>query len=249
MSKVRIEDKKSALPPECASNVVSKNEIKYPPNGESIAYKTKKSSTLKKRNWAFIVYPESAPADWKERLQAKGLQCAISPLHDKDLNPDNTLKKPHWHVIAVYAGPTSFNIVQKITEELNSPNPQPLEQIKGYYRYLSHKDNPEKHQYDEKEIQTLNGFSIFDFSEIAKGEALEIKRIICRYIRENEILTYSKMFDILDAEEKTAELDVFSNNTMFFKEYIKGVWQAKGCSSNGKKTDLNSLTDQALAEH
>lgn len=92
MSKVRFEDKKSALPPECASNVVSKNEIKYPPNGESIAYKTKKSSTLKKRNWAFIVYPESAPADWKERLQAKGLQCAISPLHDKDLNPDNTLK-------------------------------------------------------------------------------------------------------------------------------------------------------------
>ena len=42
---------------------------------------------IKKRNWAFVLYPESAPADWLERLQATGLPGAISPLHDKTLTP------------------------------------------------------------------------------------------------------------------------------------------------------------------
>ena len=27
----------------------------------------------KKRNWAFVVYPESAPSDWIEQLQQRGL--------------------------------------------------------------------------------------------------------------------------------------------------------------------------------
>lgn len=49
------------------------------------------AKNIKKRNWAFVLYPESAPADWREQLQKTGLQCAISPLHDKDMNPDLSL--------------------------------------------------------------------------------------------------------------------------------------------------------------
>ena len=107
------------------------------------------AKNIKKRNWAFVLYPESAPADWREQLQKTGLQCAISPLHDKDMNPDNTPKKPHYHVILTYSGPTSYNVVKALTDGFNQPIPQALEQVRGYYRYLTHKDNPEKAQYDE----------------------------------------------------------------------------------------------------
>ena len=41
---------------------------------------------VKKRNWAFVLYPESAPFDWSEQVQLTGLHCAISPLQDKDMN-------------------------------------------------------------------------------------------------------------------------------------------------------------------
>ena len=44
---------------------------------------------LKKRYWCFIGYPESLPPNWIEVLTLTGLQVAISPLHDKDLDP-------HW---------------------------------------------------------------------------------------------------------------------------------------------------------
>ena len=47
------------------------------------------NKNTKKRYWAMVLYPESAPENWKDLLQATGLQIAISPLHDKDLNADN----------------------------------------------------------------------------------------------------------------------------------------------------------------
>ena len=75
---------------------------------------------------------------------------AISPLHDKDLNATGEPKKAHWHVIVVYGSPTTESNVKSLTERLNAPKPIPLEQVRGYYRYLTHKDNPEKAQYDEK---------------------------------------------------------------------------------------------------
>ena len=124
------------------------------------------SKNVKKRNWAFVLYPESAPVDWRDLLQKTGLQCAVSPLHDRDLNPDGEPKKAHFHIIICYSGPTSFNVVKALTDSLCCPIPQALEQVRGYYRYFTHKDNPEKFQYQESEISTINGFSIMDFVEL-----------------------------------------------------------------------------------
>ena len=182
---------------------------------------SEKKSSVKKRNWAFVVYPESAPSDWREQLQLTGLQCAVSPLHDKDMNADNTPKKAHWHVIACYSGPTSYNIVQKLTEQLNAPIPQALEQIRGYYRYLTHKDNPEKVQYSELKITTINGFNIADFVELSKSEIVEIKRKLQRFIRDENIVEYGKFMDVLQDNEMNLEYEVACSNTMFFNTYLK----------------------------
>ena len=97
---------------------------------------------IKKRNWAFILYLDSAPINWRDILQETGCMFAISPYHDKDINPDNTPKKPHYHIIMCYDGPTSYNVVKRITDSVNATIPQPLEQIRGYYRYFTHTDNP-----------------------------------------------------------------------------------------------------------
>lgn len=178
------------------------------------------AKNIKKRNWAFIVYPESAPADWLNILQQTGLQCAISPLHSDDLNADNTPKKPHYHVIACYNGPTSFNVVKALTDSLNAPIPQALEQIKGYYRYLTHKDNPEKAQYSELGIKTVNGFNILDFTELTRHETSEIKKTLIKIINDNCILEYSSLLDFLIYNELMAEFDVATTNTILLNTYI-----------------------------
>lgn len=182
---------------------------------------------VKKRNWAMVLYPESAPQDWREQLRLSGLQVAISPLHDKDVNPDNEPKKAHHHVILVYGSPTTYNNVKSLCDRLNQPIPQPLEQVRGYYRYLTHEDNPEKAQYSKSDIQTLNGFDIREFVELTKSEVVKAKREILQLIRDNGLTEYADLIDILvDGGEGTADMfDVASNNTLFFKAYITSQWR------------------------
>lgn len=175
---------------------------------------------VKKRNWAFVLYPESAPKDWLDLLQQTGLQFCVSPLHDKDLNADNTPKKAHYHIILIYDGPTTYNNVRQLTESLGQPIPQPLEQVRGYYRYLTHKDNPEKYQYDEKDILSFNGFSIKDFIELTTSEVMQIKKSIQQFIRDNEILEYSLLMDVLLDNDLKDMYEVATNHTYFFDKYI-----------------------------
>jgi len=183
----------------------------------------KDEKDVKKRNWAFVAYPESLPKDWKEQLQKSGIQVAISPLHDKDLNPDGTLKKPHYHVILVYGNPTTYSNVRAFCNgRLGQSIPQPLEQVRGYYRYLTHEDNPEKHQYSKADIQTINGFDIRDFVELTASEVLKLERETVQFIRDNDITEYSDLIEILmDGGETTADMfEVASSHTLFFRSYL-----------------------------
>ena len=179
-----------------------------------------KKENVKKRNWTFVLYPESAPKDWQEKLKLSGLMCAISPLHDKDTNPTGEAKKAHYHILIVYSGPTTYNAVAKFTASLNATIPQALESVRGMYRYFSHKDNPEKYQYNEAEITTINGFNINDLVELTKSEVNELKVSILGYVRRLCITEYADLVDFLVDNEMLAEYDVVINNTFFFNTYI-----------------------------
>ena len=189
---------------------------------------------VKKRNWAFVLYPESAPADWREQLTKSGIQAAVSPLHDRDLNADGEPKKPHYHVILVYGNPTTYNNVKSFTNgKLGQTVPQPLEQVRGYYRYLTHEDNPEKEQYSKSDIQLITGFDIRDFVEMTKSEVTRYKRELLDFIRDNNLIEYSDLLDILlDGGEATADLfEVASNHTLFLTKYIASRrYKITGCT-------------------
>ena len=178
------------------------------------------AENVKKRNWTFVLYPESAPSDWQEQIKLSGLMSAISPLHDKDINPTGEAKKAHYHILLVYSGPTTYNAVAKFTASLNATIPQPLESVRGMYRYFSHKDNPEKYQYNESDIVTVNGFNIADLVELTKSEVNEVKARVLRLIREVDIIEYADLIDFLTDNEMLVEYDVAVNNTFFFNSYI-----------------------------
>lgn len=195
--------------------------------------KMSSGKNVKKRNWAFVLYPESAPDDWRDQLQKTGLQCAISPLHDQDLDPNGEPKKAHYHVILVYSGPTSFNVVKGLCDTLKQPIPQPLEQVRGYYRYLTHKDNPEKAQYSDSDIETINGFNICDFVEMTKSEVVAFKKKLQQLIRDFDIFEYADLMDLLADSQMNEEYEVASNHTYFFDKYIASR-RNKGISEGRK---------------
>lgn len=179
------------------------------------------SKNVKKRNWAFVGYPESLPDDWKDQLIQTGLPFAVSPLHEFDTDPTGEVKKPHYHFILCYSGPTSFNVVKALTDRLNSPIPLPLEQVKGYYRYFTHKDNPEKFQYDEHFISTYNGFDIFDYTDLTNHEQMEIKLRVHQLADEFDIVEYYDMLSYLLSHQMLTEYDYVSNHTFHFHAFFK----------------------------
>jgi hypothetical protein len=184
----------------------------------------KQKTKQKSRYWAFVVYPEGnppAPTDWVDRLQQTGLKCAISPLHDCDLDPTGTPKKAHWHVIACWDGPTTANVVKAITDALNAPTAQALNSVGGYYRYLTHKDNPEKHQYSESDIKTLNGFNVADYCELTRREVNDTKIRLIEFIKERNLLEYSDLLEILLRDGMALELDIAMNQTVLFTGYLR----------------------------
>lgn len=54
------------------------------------------------RVWAFEVYPSSADPEWMNYLGESLIHAYVSPLHDKDLDPDGEAKTPHYHILLMY---------------------------------------------------------------------------------------------------------------------------------------------------
>ena len=90
------------------------------------------------RNFATVVYPESAPQDWLEKLAEAKIEALVSPLHDKDKNPDGEPKKAHYHVILMFETVKTTEQVKEITEKIGGVGVEKINSLRGYARYLIH---------------------------------------------------------------------------------------------------------------
>ena len=54
------------------------------------------------RNFATVVYPESAPENWMDILNDYHVPAFVSPLHEFDFNATGETKKAHYHVMVMY---------------------------------------------------------------------------------------------------------------------------------------------------
>jgi len=181
-----------------------------------------KHEKTKSRVWAFVAYPESAPENWQDILQQTGLEYAISPLHDSDKDPTEEDKKPHWHVIMVWRRGTATGAsAGRISESVNAVLPIPLNAVRGYYRYLTHKDNPEKYQYEDSDIKSLNGFNIANYSELSSSEVNIILDQLQKQIRANGLVEYSDLIEMLEDSDMITEMRVARSHTIFFTGYLR----------------------------
>lgn len=179
------------------------------------------TKVVKARHWAMVVYPESAPENWIDIINETHLQFAISPLHNKDTNPDGEIKKPHWHVILSWDGPQRLSAAKNIADKINAPIPVKLESVRGAYRYFTHMDNPEKYQYDEKDIKVFNGFDISNFIALTKEEKYKAIQDIKVLIHEKNITEYIDLLDILEMHDDFNLFKVACDNTILFNALLR----------------------------
>lgn len=177
---------------------------------------------LRVRNWSWIVYPESAPANWRDILNELGEKWIESPLHDKDINETtNEIKKPHWHIIISFANKKSYKQMVKISELLNSPNPKNVANLQGAVQYLWHRNNPEKYQYDKKDVVAHNGFKYKQYLNDVGVDTDSILKEIVIWIQTNGCVEYGDLVNYSVSERADDWFPVVRSQTIFLNAYLR----------------------------
>lgn len=189
---------------------------------------TEKKAEKRTRNWVFILYPESAPENWKELLKEEMISFAVSPLHDLDISDENTgvLKKAHYHIMLCFDSVKAFSQVEVITKKLNCPIPQPVNSYKGTIRYMVHKDDPKKYQYNIADIYVHGDVDIVSPFQTSTSRYEAIKEML-NYVKEHNISEFQDLMDYAMAEQEEWFRYLCDNSAYIVQEYIKSVRHRK----------------------
>lgn len=151
-----------------------------------------------KGNIRCITFSDNEPAHWEEliKITKANYQNYYYIYHDKDLDENGNLKKKHLHIVAFDKGGTSFKAHCSRYESVIPANMiRKVRSPRAIVRYLTHKDSPNKAQYDEKEVFTnslskyraylrdeiddlglYENYMLLKSGKISVGEFLEIYR-------------------------------------------------------------------------
>lgn len=178
--------------------------------------------TGRTRTWTFILYPESAPTNWRDILNDLFIEWVESPLHDKDVNPDGEIKKPHWHILLIFPSVKTYEQVLDVTSVLQAPVPQKAMSAKGVVRYMLHLDNPEKFQYDRSELKGYGGVDLNELLRPSSSDRYELIKEILIFIRENDIKEMKQLLDYAIQERFDDWFPLLADNSAYIVgQYIK----------------------------
>lgn len=191
------------------------NEKKSTPNqGERKETRT--------RTWTFVLYPESAPPNWRELIDELHIEWVESPLHDKDINANGEVKKAHWHILLLFGGVKAYDQVKEITDQLNAPIPERCHNAKALVRYMAHMDNPEKAQYSQSDIIAHGGVDLSDLLRPSASERYSIIREMLQYVKDNGITEYQDLADYAMVNEFDRWFPLLCDNSSYVvNQYIK----------------------------
>ena len=178
------------------------------------------------RNWWFVFYPDSAPKNWKQIIEEWHCEAYVSPLHDRDLNGDNSLKKPHWHIVLCFSGKKSMAQIQALSDELSGVKLQRKINIvkdrRVSIRYLIHQDNPEKAQYDISDICEFGNADVLQFFSGEKDDDKAIAEMMA-WCRDNQCYSFA-MFANYCADNNIEWFRILhSKKSYFMDKYIKSL--------------------------
>lgn len=200
-------------------------------------YFTMKSSNnttnARYRNWATIIYPESASPNWKEYLADLKTPIYISPLHNLDINPTGEPKKAHYHVIMMFDGKKSAEQVHSLLDPIGAVGLEVVNTKRGYARYLCHLDNPEKHQYSVEDVTQLGGADFMSDIGLPTDKYKAISEMIA-WCNDNGVIMYCDLFDFASKEKPDWFRILCDSGTLVVKEYLKSKEYSMRVSSKQK---------------
>lgn len=188
----------------------------------------------KSKYFCALLYPDSASYDTDKIIKAlaqEHLTFAVSPLHDRDVEDDGSIKKGHYHLLLAYSSATTLNNIRSWFKVCGMPESD-LHSVRvcasgvGYYRYLTHMDNPEKVQYDYNDIRVFNDTDeLFKkFSKSASEKIDELVRIF-HIVDELNTISFHSLVNYLMLNERDLFKMLTSSSALAIcvKEYQRSL--------------------------
>ena len=201
-----------------------------------------KKATTRTRNFATVIYLDSAPGNWQDILTDMKVPIFVSPFHNKDVNPGGELKKAHYHVMFMYDSVKTVAQAEENIKLINGVGCEIINSTRGYGRYLCHLDNPEKFQYPIEDVKSLCGADYQAIIQLVSDKYQIIGEmqdfcdkynvtsfyLLAKYARKNNSNWYRSLCD---------------NSTFYMKEYLKSKsWS----DSNGMNEIIDSETGDII---
>lgn len=197
-----------------------------------MANQNAKSSTSRTRNYACVVYPESAPSNWMSIISESKIPVFISPLHDKDVNPTGEPKKPHYHVLTMYEGVKTQDQVKAFFQTFGGVGCEVVNSVRGYSRYLCHLDNPEKAQYSINDVTSYGGADYMHAIGTSADKAKAITEMIA-WVEENDIASFAEILRYSSINRSDWFDCLINSGAYVVEKYIKSRWWELHIKDNG----------------
>lgn len=149
-------------------------------------------ATERFRNFATVVYTESAPDGWLTLIDDLHIPAFVSPLHDRDINPTGEPKKPHYHVLVMFEGPKSQKQARAIFQTFGGVGCEIVNSERGYARYLLHLDNPEKAKYKREDIISFAGAD-YDNTITLITDVYQVLREILQFCEDKGVNSFRQL--------------------------------------------------------
>lgn len=175
------------------------------------------------RNYATVVYPDSAPDNWQEILTQQFVPAFISPLHDQDNNPTGEIKKAHYHVIIMFEGVKTLEQASAIFDQIGGVGCEIVQSIRGYARYLCHLDNPDKAQYPTDQVIALCGADYMGVIGLPIDRYKVIGEMI-DYCEDNKIYSYARLLKYARMERFDWFRILCDSGTVVMREFLKSQY-------------------------
>lgn len=168
--------------------------------------------------FATELYPESVKPDYINIIESWHIQALLSPLHDRDKTVDGKLKKAHYHLELLYPTGRTEESVRKDVVSIGGVGLEILKSKVGYARYLCHLDNPEKAQYDPKDVKEFGGINYMSLIETKNNN--QIYADIIKYIDDCHIKSYAQLLRYAMHFQPTW-FEALCKNGIVIKDYLR----------------------------
>lgn len=191
---------------------------------------------VRSRNFASIIYPDSSPSNFLDRIGDLHVKAFLSPLHDQDE------KKPHYHLLLMYDGKKSIDQVKADFDSFGGVGCEIVKSAKGYARYLCHLDDRDKAQYCVDDVKCFGGAdykSFIKFSTDKLGVLVDIMDFCDQY----DVYSFYSLVNY----SRKHRLDWFSylsESSVFVREWLKSREWSK---QSGHGAIIDPVTGEILS--